>query len=116
MLNIFKRKAKKKESNDKLSISLRNTSGETLYKGAVTDIVFPEPLIIEKSIEFFNDPDPCYIHRGAVNVRLAFELKAALSQCFEGSYILSAETISKSLPGYLDAYDGVVWINKEGDL
>lgn len=34
--------------------------------------------IIEKSIEFFQDPNPCLIHEGAVKVRMLSELEAFL--------------------------------------
>ena len=40
-----------------------------------------------KSIAFFDDPDPCYIHRSAVRVRLTEELlreiqlEASLTRC-----------------------------------
>ncbi len=34
--------------------------------------------VIEKSIEFFQDPNPCLIHEGAVRVRMLSELEAFL--------------------------------------
>lgn len=45
-----------------------------LYDGALTALTVPEPLIIELSIEFFDDPEPCQIHRGAVLRRVFMEL------------------------------------------
>lgn len=48
--------------------------GGTLYDGALTALSVPEPLIIELSIEFFDDPEPCQIHRGAVLRRVFMEL------------------------------------------
>lgn len=45
-----------------------------LYDGALTALTVPEPLIIELSMEFFDDPEPCQIHRGAVLRRVFMEL------------------------------------------
>jgi len=44
----------------------------------VTDLPFKESVIIQKSVEFYNDPCPCYIHRGAVCNRLYCEINAAI--------------------------------------
>ncbi|MEG2375023.1 MAG: hypothetical protein RSB43_11560, partial [Niameybacter sp.] len=38
------------------------------------EIPIKEAIIIEKSIQFFNDPEPCYIHRGAVYMRINEEV------------------------------------------
>ena len=35
-------------------------------------------MLIEKSIYFFDDPEPCFIHRDAVRVRLTEELHKEL--------------------------------------
>lgn len=45
------------------------------------DIPIKEEVIIQKSIDFFSDPDPCYIHRGAVVVRLNEEVIMAIKDC-----------------------------------
>ena len=41
-----------------------------LYEGYWTELPLAEEIILEKSIEFFNDKEPCAIHRGAVHLRL----------------------------------------------
>ena len=46
-----------------------------LYDGLWNDLPLAEEVIIEKSIEFFNDREPCAIHRGAVQLRLLSELE-----------------------------------------
>lgn len=45
-----------------------------VYEGPVKDLPLKEAVILEKSMYFFNDPEPCYIHRGAVQVRLTEEI------------------------------------------
>ncbi len=52
--------------------------GAILFEGLPTNLPFPEEVIIQKSIHYFNDPHPCYIHRGAVIMRLAAEMQQAL--------------------------------------
>lgn len=50
-----------------------------LYEGLLKDIPLKEDILIEKSITFFNDPEPRFIHRNAVRVRLTEELYQELS-------------------------------------
>lgn len=40
----------------------------------------PESVMIEKSVEFFGDPEPCMIHRSAVQSRLFSEILSALGE------------------------------------
>ncbi|MBQ7797428.1 MAG: hypothetical protein IJ374_12855 [Lachnospiraceae bacterium] len=49
--------------------------GTQIYRGSLKDIPLKEAVILEKSVEFFNDPEPCHIHRGAVRVRLTAEIQ-----------------------------------------
>ena len=50
-----------------------------LYEGYWTELPLAEEIILEKSIEFFNDKEPCAIHRGAVHLRLLAELEQLFS-------------------------------------
>ena len=59
-----------------LTVTLDNT---ILYDGLWDNLPLAEEIIIEKSIEFFDDKEPCEIHRGAVQIRLLAELEALLS-------------------------------------
>jgi hypothetical protein len=49
-----------------------------IYQGLLKDIPLKESVIIEKSILFFNDPEPCDIHRTAVRLRITEELSIKL--------------------------------------
>jgi hypothetical protein len=63
-----------------------------IYQGKWDDLPLSEEVVIEKSILFFNDPEPCYIHRDAVRVRLLAELEQELHHDFQK---LSAEWLKK---------------------
>ncbi len=52
--------------------------GAILYEGLPANLPFPEEIILQKSVYYFNDPEPCYIHRGAVIMRLAAEIQQTL--------------------------------------
>ncbi len=57
--------------------------GEKIYGGFLKDIPLKETVILEKSVEFFNDPEPCHIHRGAVRVRLTAEIQQEIENAKE---------------------------------
>ena len=65
---LFKKKPAKKK---KFSIF---AGGKEVFRAPLIEIPLKEEVIIEKSIQFFDDPEPCYIHRGAVVTRLADEM------------------------------------------
>jgi len=52
-----------------------DSAGEMLFEGRLTSLPLDESIIIKKSIEFFNDDSPCFIHRSALAKRLYFELE-----------------------------------------
>ena len=59
--------------------SVRILAGDNVvYEGLLKDLPIKETVLIEKSISFFDDPEPCFIHRNAVRVRLTEELHQEL--------------------------------------
>ena len=60
------------------------------------DYVLPEPVVLALSVEYFNDPEPCHIHRGAVHQRAMMEL---LEHCPIGETVLIS-----SLPEQMQSY------------
>lgn len=51
-----------------------------LYQGDLHELPIRESVLIQKSIHFFDDPEPCFIHRSAVALRLIVELEEHLLQ------------------------------------
>lgn len=69
---------------------------EILYDGKWDELPFDEKIIIEYSIRFYDDPNPCYIHRGAVRVRLLAELEESYESAqSKGSDPLWLDTLAK---------------------
>lgn len=51
-----------------------------LYDGPLDELPIKEEVILEKSIFYYDDPNPCYIHRSAVHLRLISEIEDQLSE------------------------------------
>jgi cold shock CspA family protein len=99
-------KPKPKKEEVFAHIRLVGGEGKILYEGALNGLRFPENLIIAKSIYFFNDREPCFIHRSAVAARLFGELNLLLEQKRK----ITAAELRESSPGYLDEYPGLEYI------
>ena len=69
----------REKSADPALLSVRILAGDhVVYEGRLKDMPFKETVLVEKSIYFFDDPEPCFIHRDAVRVRLTEELHQEL--------------------------------------
>lgn len=68
------------------------------------EIPIKEEIIIEKSMTFFNDPEPCYIHRGAVVIRLNEEILEAFKTVGE-DHLVEASSLNKEILGYIELPD-----------
>jgi hypothetical protein len=102
---------KPKKEGAFIDIRLTGPEGATLYEGPLNGLKFPEKLIIAKSIYFFNDSEPCFIHRSAVAARLFGELNQFLEQKTK----ISASELQEASPGYLDEYPGFEYIESTGN-
>ncbi|MDR1559405.1 MAG: hypothetical protein LBS84_06860 [Clostridiales bacterium] len=71
---MFRRKKKKEDQISHIRNIEVRLNGEVLFSGELTDLPLKEEWILKKSVEFFDDPAPCYIHRSAVAVRLLNEI------------------------------------------
>lgn len=58
-------------------LSLLAADGTALLSVPVQEMPIPEACVIELSEQFFHDPEPCEIHRGAVRLRAVAELQMA---------------------------------------
>lgn len=90
----------KKQKKPELQLRLFTESGQEICL-FLPDFKFKEQVILEHSKRFFNDPNPCYIHRGAVTVRLLAELEEELSPLPKG-YRLDGQNIPQKLTDWSD--------------
>lgn len=72
----------KKERHQKkgrlIRIHLRNENGDSLFRDAMDQLMVPEDRVLALSVLYFDDPEPCFIHRGAVLSRVYGEIEMAL--------------------------------------
>ena len=52
--------------------------GHLLYDDRLDAFPFPEAVMLEGCEEFFDDPNPCEIHRRALQLRLCAEIESML--------------------------------------
>lgn len=74
------RREKQEKSKKIACVYLTDEKNQVLFTGKIEDICIAEEMVIELSIAYFNDPSPCYIHRGAVLSRVFLELEEALPE------------------------------------
>ena len=73
-------------------LALYGAADEPLYRGPLAAWPLPEREVMRLSIQYFNDPEPCHIHRAAVSQRAFLELmRARLGAERESTAILDAE-------------------------
>lgn len=65
-------------------ITLYDFQSREVYSDSLYQYIPRTSLIIEKSIQIFNDPNPCFIHQSAVIKRILFELEDGLLELSEG--------------------------------
>ena len=75
-------------------------SDQCVFRGAPEDLVFPENELIALSIAYFNDPNPCYIHLGAVSNIILLKLKDYFQA--PGSY--DKQALPEDIQRYLSNY------------
>lgn len=63
---------------------LSGKDGARLSECPAGEYVLPEKAVLALSVEYFNDPEPCAIHRGAVHKRAMLEL---MERCPVGSTV-----------------------------
>lgn len=57
----------------RIEICLKDSSDKVLLKKKLTGLPLREEIVLARSLEWFNDPEPCMIHRSAVMKRLFIE-------------------------------------------
>lgn len=91
---------KKKTFTEQKTIVLTDSRNRTLYTGNIYSLPIRNEAIIQKSIDFFDDPEPCTIHRNAVYTRLCAEIELYIMEL--GEYCVSIDSLPDHLRYYID--------------
>lgn len=78
-----------------------DTNDKVIFEGEIEDIKLREEIILKKSEEFFNDSDPCYIHKGAVMARLYSEIRQEFIN-FAKEISIPVENIPSEILSYIN--------------
>ena len=90
-------------------ISLLSDSKKVLLEKKLSSIPLREENLIKKSIEFFDDPAPCMIHRSAVMLRLYMEILEYLEKHMEKeTQSIMWKDVPEHLRNYLSVEDSNV--------
>ena len=73
---------KKKSRRRGVMLILLDRSQREISACPIHEYVLPEEIVLALSVEYFNDPEPCEIHRGAVHNRVMMEL---MESCAPGT-------------------------------
>lgn len=85
-------------------IKVYNQAGDIVFNNKIMNLQLPEHLVIEKSIKWFNDPDPCFIHKSAVMKRLFIELEDHIIK--ESNTKVLIEELPETLQRMFEKYEG----------
>ena len=58
-------------------LTLYGADGKETYRGALATWPIPDGEVVRLSIRYFNDPEPCHLHRSAVCQRAFLEILEA---------------------------------------
>ncbi|MDF2985451.1 MAG: hypothetical protein K0R50_961 [Eubacterium sp.] len=90
------------------NISFLNGRKEVLRRFKFTSLPISEQVIINKSIEFFCDPEPCFIHRSAVLKRLLAEIEDYFnSMALSGSSEINCSAFTERFGDMINFGEGV---------
>ena len=95
-------KRKRKNATAIVKICISN-GGQPRYAGPINELPVGEGVLIAKSIEFYDDPEPCFIHRSAVQARLYAELQQWLESLYGAMDEYSVD-ISDMPPNIVDYF------------
>ncbi|MBU3092388.1 hypothetical protein K2F40_13035 [Clostridium sp. CM028] len=57
------------------NIKITDNDNCILYEGNLYKLPVAENIIIEQSIEYFNDSEPCFLHKSAVTKKIYYEIE-----------------------------------------
>lgn len=92
-----------------LLLTLYDNQDDILCQKKLTSVPLKEESIIGQSVEIYNDPEPCMIHRSAVMSRMYMEIYKYFITRFKSS---QRTFLFRDLPDKLSSYFGIGHIYK----
>jgi len=90
------------------TIRFVDNTDAVLLERKLISLPLKEDVIINKSIEFFNDPEPCMIHRSAVMKRFFVEFESYFEDMIRNDIVeINISNLPSSLKDYLSLPKGV---------
>jgi hypothetical protein len=80
-------------------VTIQNEAGHTVFDERIERLTLPEDVILSMCLEFFGDPAPCEIHRGAAVSRALGEIE------LHGAGRFLASSLPERLRRYFARYD-----------
>lgn len=96
---------------NKTYITFIDHTGKVILEQKLTSMSLQEEMLISKSVEFFNDPEPCMIHRSAVMKRMYMEINEYLSKSMlEGKKQFAWDQLPAFIKTYISAPSNTIRI------
>jgi len=88
-------------------IRFTDNADTILLERKLISLPLNDAAVINKSIEFFNDPEPCMIHRSAVMKRLFAELESYFEDMIQKDIVeIDVSSLPSCLKDYLSFPEG----------
>lgn len=89
-----------KKKQKKVRILTLRSGDQVLYDGPLAELPLTDQAVLDASIRYFNDPEPCEIHRSAARLRIAADFADELEKAAPDYEMLRRWT---GLPGLTEA-------------
>jgi len=84
-------------------ITFIDSNGDIILKEKITSLPLKEECIINKSIELFNDNEPCIIHRTFIMKKIYFEIEQFFDRVLnDGNFEILVDLLPDNVIGVLD--------------
>ena len=100
----------KKKKSAKPRLALYGARGEAVFDDMLTALSVPDATVKSLSARYFDDPNPCEIHRSAVLSRVFMELEEALPE----NEKIPVASLDGEKKEYLSGY-AAVWVKRYTD-
>jgi len=89
-------------------LTIINKDNVVLFNDKLINLPLKEKVIIDKSILYYNDPSPCFIHRSSIVKKMLYNFQTYIeSQLLEGKRELIWGDIPKEEREFIDLDEGV---------